>query len=241
MGAAISMAAGCSADSVISYMQRAHLTKFYDQVFHLHSTDDTFRQSLTARSASLRQLVPKSGLPEQARVTLEELQAWICISASEAKSLSPEAKAKFDAEVKATEHVLVGLWHCVGDPVQRWVDPYPDWLDRIAYLQRLLKRVQSLPIIKAAQPIQTDQTPKMDALQKSLTSLQASEHWPQAVKCMEVKDLNAQAKYSTRLSIRECSEAYLTSEISQMLSAKHGWISWKQACFTKFCSLTERL
>jgi len=235
MGAAISMAAGCSADSVISYMQRAHLAEVYDRVFHLHSTDDTFTQPLTARSASLRQLVPKSGLPEEPPVTLQELQAWMCISASEAKTLSPEAKTKFDAEVKAIEHLLVGFLHTARDPVQQWVDPYPDWLDRIAY-------VQSLSILKAAQPIQKKQTSKMDALQKSLTSLQASEHWPEAVKCMGVKDLNAKAKYGERLSIRTCSEA-LTSEISQhmMFSAKHGWISWKQACITKFCSLTERL
>jgi len=35
----------------------------------------------------------------------------------------------------------------------------------------------------------------------------------------------------------------LTSEINKlnMAFAKHGWISWKQACITKFCSLTEKL
>ncbi|KAL0027816.1 hypothetical protein WJX77_007810 [Trebouxia sp. C0004] len=52
---------------------------------------------------------------------------------------------------------------------------------RIAY-------VQTLSILNAAQPIQKTQTSKMDALQESLTSLQASEHWPQAVKRMGVKD-----------------------------------------------------
>jgi len=234
MGAAISMAAGCSADSIISYMQRAHLAEVSDRSVDLQTTSVAFSQTFRARSASLRQLVPKSDLPAGRPFNLEELQAWICISASEAKRLSPEAKTKFDAEVKAIERMLVGLWHCVRDPVQRWVDPYPDWLNRIAYLQ-------SLPILKAAQPIQTKQTPKMDALQKSLTSLQASEHWPQAVKCLGVKDLNAQEKYRKRLSIRECSEAHLRSEISQMFSAKHGWISWKQACITKFRSLTKNL
>ncbi len=237
MGAAISMAAGCSADSIISYMQRTHLAEAYDKIIHLLATDAVGAPGLAARSSSLRQLVPKSGLPEKPPVTLQELQAWICISASEAKRLSPEAKTKFTAEVKAIEHVLVGLLHTMRDPVRRWVDPYPDWLDRIAY-------VQSLSILKAAQPIQKKQTSKLDALQKSLTSLQASGHWPQAVKCMGVEDLNAKAKYDYRLNIRKRSEAYLTSEISQhnmMASAKHGWISWKQACITKICSLTEQL
>jgi hypothetical protein len=125
-------------------------------------------RGLTDLSANLRQLVPNSGLPEKIPVTLQEFQAWICISASEAKRLSPEAKTNFNAEVKAIEHVLVGSLHTMRDPVQRWVDPYPDWLDRIAY-------VQSLSIRKAAQPIQKKQTSKMDALQQSLTSLQASE------------------------------------------------------------------
>ena len=32
MGAAISMAAGCSADRIISYMQRTHLVEVYDKV-----------------------------------------------------------------------------------------------------------------------------------------------------------------------------------------------------------------
>ena len=204
MGAAISMAAGCSADSIISYMQRACLADFNDKAIDLLATDDTFTLGLKARSASLRQLVPNSGLPEEPPFTLQELQAWICISASEAKRLSPEAKIKFDAEVKAIEHVLVGLLHSIRDPVQRWVGPYPDWLDRIAY-------VQSLSILKAAQPIQKKQTFKMDALQKSLTSLQASEHWPQAVKCMGFKELNAKAKYDQTLEVRKGSEAELTS------------------------------
>ncbi len=231
MGAAISMTAGCSADSIISYMQRAHLAEVCDRIIHLQSTDDTFSQSLEARSASLRQLVPKSDLPEGPPLNLQELQAWICISASEAKRLSPEAKTKFDAEVKTIEHMLVGILHAVRDPVQRWVDPYPDWLDRIAYLQSILKAVR------------TRQTSEMDTLQKSLTSLQASEHWPQAVKGMGVKDVNAKAKYQARLNISKDSEADLTSEINKlnMAFAKHGWISWKQACITKFCSLTEKL
>ncbi len=238
MGAAISMTAGCSADSIISYMQRAHLAEVCDRIIHLQSTDDTFSQSLEARSASLRQLVPKSDLPEGPPLNLQELQAWICISASEAKRLSPEAKTKFDAEVKTIEHMLVGILHAVRDPVQRWVDPYPDWLDRIAYLQSILKAVRTQTVW-----IQKKQTSEMDTLQKSLTSLQASEHWPQAVKCMGVKDVNAKAKYQVRLNISKHSEADLTSEINKqkMAFAKHGWISWKQACITKFCSLTEKL
>ena len=237
MGAAISMAAGCSADSIISYMQRAYLAEVCDKMLHVKAADATLMQGLTDLSASLRQLVPNSGLPEGTPYTLQELQAWIYISASEAKRLSPEAKIKFNAEVKAIEHVLVGLLHAISDPVQRWVDPYPDWLDRIAY-------VQSLSILEAAQPIEKKQTSKMDALQKSLTSLQVSEHWPQAVKCMGVEDLNAKAKYDYRLNIRKSSETDLTSQIGQyiaMASAKHGWISWKQACITKIRSLTKQL
>ncbi|DBA87801.1 TPA: hypothetical protein ACH3X1_004798 [Trebouxia sp. C0004] len=137
--------------------------------------------ALTASFPTCSAPICQSGLPEKFLVTLQELQAWICTSASETKIFSPEAKTKFDAEVKAIEHVLVGLLHTMRDPVQRWVDPYPDWLDRIAY-------VQTLSILNAAQPIQKTQTSKMDALQESLTSLQASEHWPQAVKRMGVKD-----------------------------------------------------
>jgi len=218
-------------------MQRAYLAEVCDKMLHVKATDATLTRGLTDLSASLRQLVPNSGLPEGTPYTLQELQAWICISASEAKRLSPEAEIKFNAEVKAIEHVLVGLLHAISDPVQRWVDPYPDWLDRIAY-------VQSLSILKAAQPIEKKQTSKMDALQKSLTSLQASEHWPQAVKCMGVEDLNAKAKYDYRLNIRKSSETDLTSQIGQyiaMASAKHGWISWKQACITKIRSLTKQL
>ncbi len=177
---------------------------------------------------------PKTDLPEKPPLNLQDLQAWICISASEAKTLSPEAKTKFDAEVKTIEHMLVGISHSAWDPVQRWVDPYPDWLDRIAYLQRLLKRVQ---------PVQKKQSSEMDTLQTSLTSLQASEHWPQAVKFMGVKDVDAKAKYDHRLDIRKKSDVHLTSEINklEMVFAKHGWISWKQACSNKFCSLTEKL
>ena len=234
MGAAISMAAGCSPDSIISYMQRAHLSEASDRTVHLQSTHDAFSQTLRARSASLRQLVPNSDLPEGRPFNLQELQAWICISASEAKRLSPEAKNQFDAEVKALERMLVCYLHCIRDPIQRWVDPYPDWLDRIAYVQSFLK---------ASQPVQKKQAAKMDALKELLTSLQASEHWPQAVKFMGVKDLKSEAKYSCRLDIRKYSEADLTSKINMhmMASAKHGWISWKRACITKFCSLTERL
>jgi len=237
MGAAISMAAGCSADSIISYMQRAYLAEVYDKTLHFKATDATLTRGLPDLSASLRQLVPNSGLPEKIPVTLQELQARICISASEAKRLSPEAKTKFDAEVKAIEHILVLILHSIREPVQRWVHSYPDWLDRIAY-------VQSLSILKAAQPIQKKQTSKMDALQKSLTPLQASEHWPQAVKCMGVKDLDAKEKYDYRLEVRKASEADLSSAVGQhnmMASGKHGWISWKQACINKFCSLTEHL
>lgn len=169
MGAAISMAAGCSLDSIISYMQRAHLSEALDRIRHVQSTDATFSQSLEARSASLRQLVPKSDLPEGRPFDLQELQAWICISASEAKRLSPEAKTEFDAK--------------------------------------------------------------------------ASEHWPQVVKCMGFKDLDAKAKYDHRLGIRKDSDVHLTGDINEfeMLFAKHGWISRKQACMTKFCSLTEKL
>ncbi len=234
MGAVISLTAGCSADSIISYMQRAHYSKALDRVGHLKSTDDTFEQSVTARSARLRQLVPRSGLPEKPPLNLQDLQAWICISASEAKTLSPEAKTKFDTEVKTIEHMLVGISYAMWDPVQRWVDPYPDWLDRIGYLQTLLKPVQS---------VQKKQSSEMDTLQKSLTSLQASERWPQAVKFMGVKDLDANAKYDHRLDIRTKSDVDLTSEINQLETAfaKHGWISWKQACITKFWSLTEKL
>lgn len=110
---------------------------------------------------------------------------------------------------------------------------FPDWLDRIAYLQRLLKPVQ---------PVQKKQSSQMDTLQTSLTSLQASEHWPQVVKCMGVKDLDAKAKYDHRLGIRKDSDVHLTGDINEfeMLFAKHGWISRKQACMTKFCSLTEK-
>ena len=178
--------------------------------------------------------MPKSGLPEKIPVTLQELQAWICISGSKAKRLSPEAKTDFNVEVKAIEHVHVGSLHTMRDPVQRWVDPYPDWLDRIAYLQRLLKPVQ---------PVQKKQSSEMDTLQTSLTSLQASEHWPQAVKFMGVKDLDAKAKYDHRVDIRQKSDVHLTSDINhfEMVFAKYGWISWKQACITKFCSLTEKL
>ena len=236
MGAAISMAAGCSADSIISYMQRAFWVDVHDKILQM-VTDATCTRGLTDLSASLRQLVPNSGLPEQDPITLQELQAWICISASEAKRLSPEAKTKFDAEVKAIEHILVLILHSIREPVQRWVDPYPDWLDRIAY-------VQSLSVLKAAQPVQKKQNPKMDALQKALTSLQASEHWPQAVKCMGVKEVNAKAKYDGRLITRNRSEADMSSLIGQAnasASAMHAWISWKQACITKICSLTERL
>ncbi|KAA6425843.1 MAG: hypothetical protein FRX49_04218, partial [Trebouxia sp. A1-2] len=218
MGAVISLQAGCSADSIISYMQRAHLSEVLDRVGHFSFTDATFSQSVAARSASLRQLVPKSDLPEKPPLNLQELQAWICISASEAKALSPEAKTKFDAEVKTIEHMLVGISHSVWDPVQRWVDPYPGWLDRIACLHTLLKPVQ---------PLQKRKSPLMDTLQTSLTSLQASEHWPQAVKFMGVKDLVAKAKYDHRLNIRRLSDVHLTSEINkfEMVFAKHGWIS----------------
>ncbi len=215
-------------------MQRARLAEISDRIIHLQTTDDAFMQSVTARSASLRQLVPKSGLPEGPPVNLQDLQAWICISASEAKTLSPEAKTKFDAEVKTIEHMLVGISYTLWDPVQRWVDPYPEWLDRIAYLQRLLKHVQ---------PGQKKQSSEMDTLQKSLTSLQASEHWPQAVKFLEVRDVDAKAKYDHRLDTRKKSDVHLTNEVNklEMISAKHGWISWKQACITKFWSLTEKL
>ena len=234
MGAAISMAAGCSLDSIISYMQRAHLSEALDRIRHVQSTDATFSQSLEARSASLRQLVPKSDLPEGRPFDLQELQAWICISASEAKRLSPEAKTEFDAEVRTIEQMLVGISHAMWNPVLQWVDPYPDWLDKIAYLQRLLKPVQ---------PVQKKQSSQMDTLQTSLTSLQASEHWPQVVKCMGVKDLDAKAKYDHRLGIRKDSDVHSTGDINKFEThfAKHGWISWKQACITKFCSLTEKL
>ncbi len=60
---------------------------------------------------------------------------------------------------------------------------------------------------------------------------------------MGVKDLDANAKYDHRLDIRTKSDVDLTSEINEleMILAKHGWISWKQACITKFWSLTEKL
>ena len=217
MGVAISMAAGCSADSIISYMQRAHLAEVSDRTVDLQTTSDAFSQTFRARSASLRQLVPKSDLPEGRPFNLQELQAWSCISASEAKTLSPEAKTKFDAEVQALENMLLCFSRCIRDPIQRWVDPYPDWLDRIAY-------VQGLSLLKTAQPVQKKQTAKMDALQKSLTSLQASKYWPLAVKCMGVKDSKSEAKYSCRLDIRKHSEADLTSKINMhlMASAKCG-------------------
>ncbi len=205
-----------------------------DKSVHHLATDAVCAPGLAAGSSSLRQVVPNRGLPEGSPATLQELQAWICIS--EAKRLSPEAKINFDAEVKAIELVLVRILHTIQDSVLRWVDPYPDWLDRIAY-------VQNLSILKAAQPIQKKQTSKMDALQKSLTSLQASEHWPQAVKCMGVKDLNAKAKYDCRLNIRKCSETDVRSQIGQynaMASGKHEWISWKQACISKLRSLTAQ-
>jgi len=215
MGAVISLVAGCSADSIISCMQRAHLSEALDRITHFPHTDAAFSRSVEARSASLRQLVPKSGLPEGPPLNLQDLQAWICISASEAKTLSPEAKTKFDAEVKALEHMLVGISHSAWDPVQRWIDPNPDWMDRIAYLQRLLKRVQH---------VQKKQSPEMDTLQTSLTSLQTSEHWLQAVKLMGVMDSDAKAKYDHRLAIRKQSDVQLTSDINQfeMFFAKHG-------------------
>ena len=40
MGAAISLAAGCSADSIISYMQRAHLAEVSDRTVNLQTTSE---------------------------------------------------------------------------------------------------------------------------------------------------------------------------------------------------------
>ena len=144
-----------------------------------------------------------------------------------------ETQQQCTAALLRANCMLVGLLHCIWDPVQRWVDPYPDWLDRIAH-------VQSLSILKAAQ--EKKQKSEIDTLQKSPASLQASEHWLQAVKFAGVKDLNAKAKYYYKLQIRERSEADITSEIStHMMTSANGGISWKQACITQFFSLSEKL
>ena len=71
------------ADSIISYMQRAYLAEVYDKTLHFKATDATLTRGLPDLSASLRQLVPNSGLPEKIPVTLQELQARICIRSQE--------------------------------------------------------------------------------------------------------------------------------------------------------------
>ena len=209
VAAAISTAAGCHPDEVLASMQRAHVAAVEQSDMQQQVTE-----AIGTELQALSSLLPNLVLPTAALADSKDLQLLNEAVSQHLTTASAQTHADYKEHMRRLQDLIAHKLIAVRSPLQGLFGKEPQWLDRVARVEKFLGEHEFSAPCDIIDPGKTllSKTRGID-LHQLMALYHDCQHWP-AVTAVRVEDLHSAHQQLRQLSrIRSKSTAEVAVQV----------------------------